>query len=272
MRSRGLILSFVLLAGFALVASSCSSALPDEPAVSRSADDEGPAWDVEEAILRTETIEAGLDNGLTRDQAACMIDTLMADNGYTLAEFDGIDFTTETGNAILGDKADHLADALVTCGPSLRDRLVVQIPGTFSAPVSYATESECVINGYVEAWRTEYVDAFGVSKPADADPVIPTVDDKITSIIAGCDAGPALILGASHEGNFETRALATLEWECLVAELTADQFLPAFPFPKEPGDALDRIGNDVAQDADFCREWTGATNDAERAEVESRYR
>lgn len=272
MRSRGLILPFVFLAGFTLVASSCSSVLSGEPAVGRSVDDEGTVWDVEEAILRTETIEAGLDNGLTRGQAACMIDTMMADNGYTLAELEGIDFTTETGNAVLGDKADHLTDALVTCGPSLRDRLVVDIPGTFSAPVSYVTESECVINSYVEAWRTEYADAFSVSKPADADLVIPTVDDKITSIIAGCEAGPALVLGASHEGHFETRALSTLEWECLVTELTADQFLPAFPFPDEPGDALARMGSDVAHDADFCREWIGAANDEERAEVESRYR
>ncbi|MFT5200698.1 MAG: hypothetical protein ACI9C1_000062 [Candidatus Aldehydirespiratoraceae bacterium] len=272
MRSRGLILPFVLLASFALVVSSCSSVLPDKPTVGRSVGDEGPVWDVEEAILRTETIEASLDNGLTRGQAVCMIDAMMTYNGYTLAELDGIDFTTETGNAVLGDKAVHLADALVTCGPPPRERLAVQIPGTFSAPLSHATESECVINSYVEAWRTEYVDAFGVSKSADADPVIPNVDDKIASIITGCEAGPALILGASHEGHFETRALATLEWECLAAELTADQFLPAFPFPEEPGDALARMGRDVAHDADFCREWIGAANDEERAEVESRYR
>lgn len=254
MRSRGLILPFVFLAGFTLVASSCSSALPDKPAMDRSVGDEGAVWNVEEAILRTETMEAGLDNG------------------YTLAELEGIDFTTETGNAVVGDKADHLSNALVTCGPSLRARLVVDIPGTFSVPVGYATESECVVNSYVEAWRTEYADAFGVSKPADADLVIPTVDDKITSIIAGCEAGPALILGASHEGHFETRALSTLEWECLVTELTAGQFLLAFPFPDEPGDTLGRMGSDVAHDADFCREWIGAANDEERAEVESRYR
>ena len=81
------------------------------------------------------------------------------------------------------------------------------------------------------------------------------MSDRVVGIIAGCDAGGAVVLGASNDGNIDTFALSTLEWECLDSRITPDEFMAAFPFPEEPGDALDRMGSGVLPDVVFCEAW-----------------
>jgi hypothetical protein len=260
MRSRGLILSFTLLA---LVAGSCSGSEPDQAAADRSVGETDPEWDAEHAILRTVLIEGGLEAGLGRTASGCMIDTTLAAGDFTLEDLDGVDFTAHTGSGAGRDLSAALADALIECGPSLREKLDADIPGALTIPATFAVEAECVTNAYVDAWRDVYTDRFRDRVITDEEPVAPDVKDRIVGIVAGCDAGGAVVLGASNDGNLDTFALSTLEWECLEARITPDEFTAAFPFPEEPGDALDRMGSGVLSDVTFCEAWvSGVADDA----------
>ena len=148
-----------------------------------------------------------------------------------------------------------LADALIECGPSLRDHLAADIPGALAIPGTHAVEAECVTNAYVDAWRDVYTDRFGDRSWPTRNRPLPDVQDRIVGIVAGCDAGGAVVLGASNDGNLDTFALSTLEWECLEARISPAEFMPAFPFPEEPGDALGRMGSGVLPDVTFCEAW-----------------
>jgi len=238
--------------------------------------DDSPTWDVDQAILRTEIIESGLDDGLGRTASGCMIDTTLDSEDFALEDLEGINLTAQTGSGARSTLAATLADALIDCGPSLRAFLKADIPGALAVPGTHAVEAECLTNAYVEAWRDEYTDRFGDRVIADEEPVPPEVDDQIVGIIAGCDAGGAVILGASNLGHLDTHALSTLEWECLEARIGADDFLPAFPFPEEPGDALGRLGSRVLPDVTFCEAWVsgedvpdGGTDAAENDDAAS---
>ncbi len=255
MRSRGLILSLTLLTLLALVGSACSGAEPGPAAVDRAVDEDDPNWDVEQAILRTVLIEANLDKGLGRSAASCMVDAALDGDVYTLAELEGVDLTARTGSGLGGDLADTLAGALIDCGPSLREHLASDIPGALAIPGTHSVEAECVTNAYVEAWRDVYTDRFQDRVVADEEPATLEVTDRVIGIIAGCDAAGAVILGASNDGDLDTFALSTLEWECLETRISPEQFLPAFPFPDEPGDALARMGSGVRSDVAFCEAW-----------------
>ena len=96
MRSRGLILSFVILA---LVAGSCSGSEPDEAAADRAVGDDNPDvdpnWDAEQAILRTVLIESGMEDGLGRTASSCMIDTTLAAGDFALEDLEGVDLTAQ---------------------------------------------------------------------------------------------------------------------------------------------------------------------------------
>lgn len=252
MRSRGLILSLLLAA---LFAGSCSLSESGVPAADRAVGDNDADWDAEQAILRTVVVEAALEDGLDRTAAGCVVDSALAAGDFTLADLDDIDLSARTGSGVGDDLADVLADALIACGPSLRDHLAEDIPGALAIPGTHSVEAECVTNAYVDAWREAYARRFGDRVIADEDPVAPEVVDRVVGIIAGCDAGGAVILGASNDGNLDTFALSTLEWECLEARITPAEFMPAFPFPDEPGDALARMGSSVDADVAFCEAW-----------------
>ena len=252
MRSRGLILSLLLLA---LVGVSCSGSEPDRQAADRAVGDDGPNWDSEQAIVRTVLIEGAMESGLGRTSAACMIDTTISSGDFLLTDLEGVDLTAETGSGVDRDLATALADALVECGPSLRTYLADDIPGALAIPGTHSVEAECVTNAYVDAWRDVYTDRFRDRVIADETPSAPEVSDRIVGIVAGCDAGGAVILGASNDGHLDTFALSTLEWECLEARISPSEFMPAFPFPEEPGDALGRMGSGVLPDVTFCEAW-----------------
>ncbi|MEQ8841208.1 MAG: hypothetical protein RIB98_09515 [Acidimicrobiales bacterium] len=252
MRSRGLILALLVLA---LFGTACGGADPAPPAADRAVGENDPNWDVEQAILRTVLIEANMQDGLSRDAAGCMVDAVTAEDAFTLAELEGVDMTARVGSGVSSDLAAALADALVDCGPSLRDHLETDIPGALAIPGTHSVEADCVTNAYVEAWREAYAARFQSRVDTDEEPVAPDVSDRVVGIIAGCDAGGAVILGASNDGDLDTFALSTLEWECLDSRITPDEFLPAFPFPDEPGDALDRMGGGVLADVAFCEAW-----------------
>jgi hypothetical protein len=255
MRSRGLFLPFLVLAVVALLAGACSSTEPGPVAADRAVGDESPDWDAGQAIVRTVMIEAALEDGLGRTAAGCMIDATLAAGDFELSDLEGIDFSAQTGSGADRDLAVALADALIDCGPSLRDHLAEDIPGALAIPGTHAVEAECVTNAYVAAWRDAYTERFSDRAVADEEPVALDVSDRVVGIVAGCDAGGAVVLGASNDGNLDTFALSTLEWECLETRITAAEFMPAFPFPEEPGDALDRMGNGVTPDVVFCEAW-----------------
>ncbi|MEZ5245322.1 MAG: hypothetical protein R2707_09515 [Acidimicrobiales bacterium] len=255
MRSRGLLLPIVLLTLVALLAGACSDAEPGQVAADRAVGDEDPGWDAEQAILRTVLIEGALEDGFGRTAAGCMIDTTLAAGDFQLSDLDGVDLSAKTASGVDRDLAIALADALIECGPSLRDRLGADIPGALAIPGTHAVEAECVANAYVDAWHDAYTDRFSDRVVADEEPVELDVSDRVVGIVAGCDAGGAVVLGASNDGNLDTFALSTLEWECLEARITPAEFMPAFPFPDEPGDALGRMGGGVVPDVVFCEAW-----------------
>ena len=255
MRSRGLSPLLLLLAVVSLLAGACSDAEPAEVAADRAVGAEDPGWDAEQAILRTVLIEGALEDGLDRTAAGCMIDTALAADEYTLADLEGVDLSASTGSDVDRELALALADALIECGPSLRDRLAEDIPGALAIPGTHAVEADCVTNAYVGAWHDAYAARFSDRVVADEEPTELDVSDRVVGIIAGCDAGGAVVLGASNDGNIDTFALSTLEWECLDSRITPDEFMAAFPFPEEPGDALDRMGSGVLPDVVFCEAW-----------------
>jgi len=255
MRSRGLFLPFLLLTLLALVASSCSGSEAGPAAADRAVGEDSPTWDVDQAILRTEIIESALGDGLGRTAAGCMIDTTLASDEFALAALEGVDLSARTGSNVDNDLAAALADSLIECGPSLRAFLEADIPGALMVPGTHAVEAECVTNAYVEAWRDVYTDRYSDRVITDEEPMAPDVDDRIVGIVAGCDAGGAIILGASNQGHLDTHALSTLEWECLEARIGSDDFMPAYPFPDEPGNALGRLGSGILADVTFCEAW-----------------
>lgn len=252
MRSRGLFLPIILVT---LVAGSCSTSDAEPAAADRAVDEEDPGWDAEQAILRTVLIESSMDDGLGRTASGCMIDTTLAAGDYTLDDLEGVDFSAHTGSGLGQELSGVLADSLIECGPSLRSHLSTDIPGALAVPGTHSVEAECVTNAYVDAWLDEYSDRFSDRVIADEEPVAPEVSERIVGIVAGCDAGGAVVLGASNDGHLDTFALSTLEWECLEARITAEEFMPAFPFPEEPGDALGRMGSGVRTDVTFCEAW-----------------
>lgn len=258
MRPRGQtpVLAIAFLA-ISVLASGCGSSSAEPPAADRTVTEESPDWDVEQAILRTRIIESALESGLDRDQAGCVIDSTLGAGDHDLADLEGIDLTATTSSQAGVDLAGALADSLLACGPSPQAYLNTDVPGSSSIPDSHAVQRDCLTNAYVDAWRDAYADRFSgatnVSEPTEKR--IPEIADAIVGIIDGCDAGGAVILGASNEGHLETHALSTLEWACLDARLEPAAFMPAFPFPEEPGDALDRMGDDATPDVAYCRAW-----------------
>lgn len=258
MRSRGSLpsfaFSFVLLA-VALLASSCFGSDPEPPAIDRSVDDGADERDRDLAIQRTVLVETAMDNGLGRAAAGCTIDATLEGDDVTLDDLEGVDLSARTRSGVDDELAARLADALVDCGPSLRDRLSADLPGALHIPATHAAESECVTNAYVDAWREAYAERFGARPVEGEEPADPDVSDHVVGIVAGCRAGGAVVIGASNAGNLDTFALSTLEWECLDARIDPDDFLPAFPFPDESGDALDRMGSSVLADVSYCTAW-----------------
>lgn len=255
MSSRGLFLPSLLLTLVSLLAGACSGAEPGPVAADRAVGDEDPDWDAEQAIVRTVLMEGALEDGLGRTAAGCMIDTTLAEGDFDLSDLEGVDFSAQTGSGVDGNLASALADALIECGQSLRDHLEKDIPGSLAIPGTHAVEAECVTNAYVDAWRSAYAERFSDRVIAEEDPVALDVSDRVVGIVAGCDAGGAVVLGASSDGNLDTFALSTLEWECLETRVTPADFMPAFPFPTEPGDALSRMGSGILPDVAFCEAW-----------------
>lgn len=257
MRSRALTSLVLSLAVLATACGGADSAPGADRAVGSGGDD--AQWERDAAIQRTVLIETAMDDGLTRTEAACMIDTIVTDSGeddggWTLTDLENIDLSAETSSNVSGDLARALADALIDCGPPLNPHLDADIPGALSIPGTHVTEYDCVIAAYIDSWRhaaTNRYEGGRVDEPTAID-----VSGRTVDIVAGCDAGGAVILGASNEGNLDTHALTTLGWECLENRLDPDQFMPAFPFPDEPGDALDRLGSSVLADATYCEEFS----------------
>lgn len=245
----------LLLAVVSLLAGACSGAEPARVAADRAVGAEDPGWDAEQAIRRTVLIEDALDDGFDRTAAVCLIDTTLAAGDFTLADLEGVDFSASTGSGVGRDMSIALADALIECGSNLRDRLAEDIPGAIAIPGTHAVEAECVTNAYVDAWHDTYAARFSDRVVADEEPIEPDVSDRVVGIVADCEAGGAVVLGASNDGNVDTFALSTLEWECLDSRITPDEFMPAFPFPDEPGDALGRMGSGVLPDVEFCEAW-----------------
>ena len=246
MRTR--VLTLVIL--LAVVAASCGGNDPD-PAADRSV---GEDWEREQAIHRTVLVEGGMEAGLGRSQAACVVDTALDTGEYTLDDLDDVDLSAQTSSGVSRDLAAVLAEALIDCGPELDSHLAADIPGAPSIPATHTTERDCVAAAYVDAWHDAYLDRFdgrAVDEPTPID-----VSDRVVSIVAGCDAGGAVLIGASNAGHLDTHALNTLGWECLDNRLEPDRFMPAFPFPDEPGDALDRLGSSVLADAEYCEEFS----------------
>jgi hypothetical protein len=249
----------MLLIVTTLLAASCGGSSGEAPAAGRTVGDEASEWDVEQAIARTELIEAALDNGLSRSQASCMIDTATANGDVGLDTLEGLDLSATTGSRVGGTRADLLADALVECGPDVVARLHAEVPGSASIPASHAVEADCLTNAWVDAVRGAYADRFA-GRGGDPEAI------DVVAIIDGCDAAGALVLGASNAGELDLFALTTLEWECLVARLGADDFLEVFPTPEEPGDALERMGSRVAPDVAYCKEFLGTRRPAPGAD------
>lgn len=258
MRSR-VLTSLVLLV--ALLASACGGSDP-APGADRAvgADGDDANWERDAAIQRTVLIEAAMDSGLTRAESACMIDAIVTDasedggGGWTLDDLEDVDLSAETSSNVSDDLADALADALIDCGPALNPHLEADIPGALSIPGTHVAEYDCVVAAYIDAWRAAAINRYDggrVDEPTEID-----VSGRAVDIVAGCEAGGAVIIGASNEGNLDTHALTTLGWECLDNRLDPDQFMPAFPFPDEPGDALDRLGSSVLADATYCEEFS----------------
>lgn len=254
MRTRGVTITLVLLA---LLASSCGGSSSPEPAADRSVADSGPEWDASQAILRTQVIEAALDDGLTRTQASCVIDNALGAD-FVLDELVDIDLSATTTSFASAELADVLADAYIDCGPSIRAYMNVDIPGSSSIPATHAEAEECLTQAYEDTWRTSYAARYRdniIAPETNSDGRFTEVADAVVGIIAGCEAGGAVVLGASNEGHLETSSLSTLEWTCLEARISPDAFMSAFPFPSEPGDALDRMGNSVKSDVAYCEAW-----------------
>ncbi|MEZ5165871.1 MAG: hypothetical protein R2695_05025 [Acidimicrobiales bacterium] len=136
-----------------------------------------------------------------------------------------------TNSGVAKELATTLADALVSCGPSVSAYLSDDIPGALSIPDSHAVARDCLGNAYAKAWREAYVSRFRAATVAGQEPELPDVASGIVDLIDGCDAAGAVILGASNAGNLDTFALSTLEWTCLDARLDPGDFLAAFPFP-----------------------------------------
>lgn len=250
MRHRVLSALIVLLA---LVAASCGGG-DSAPGADRSVNGEDADWERDQAIQRTILIEGGMEAGLKRSQASCLINTTLDSGDWTLEDLDGIDLSALTSSNASRDLAATLAEALVDCGPKLDKALEVDIPGALAIPGTHVVEYDCVVAAYTDAWHDAYVDRFdggSIDEPTEID-----VSDRVVDIVAGCDAGGAVILGASNDGHLDTHALNTLGWECLVNRLEPDRFMPAFPFPEEPGDALDRLGSSVLADATYCEEFS----------------
>lgn len=255
MRIRGVTITLVLLA---LVASACGGSSSPETSADRTVADSGPEWDAGQAILRTEVIEAALDTGLERAQASCVIDTALGAD-FVLDDLVGIDLSADTSSTAGADLAEVLADAYIDCGPSVRAYMNADIAGSSSIPATHAEAEECLTQAYTDTWRAAYADRYrGATVVTDpGNDRIPEVANAVVGLIAGCEAGGAVILGASNEGNLETSALSTLEWTCLEARTSPDAFMSAFPFPEEPGDALERMGNSVKADVAYCEAWVG---------------
>lgn len=233
----------------AVVAASCGASDPG-PAADRSVD---RGWEREQAIQRTVFVEGGMEAGLERSQAACVVDTTIAAGDWTLDDLDGVDLSAQTSSGVGRDLAVALADALVDCSPDLSSALGTDIPGALSIPESHTAERACVVAAYEAARHDAYVERFdggAVDEPTPID-----VSDRTVDIVAGCDAGGAVILGASNDGHLDTHALNTLGWECLVGRLDPDRFMAAFPFPDEPGDTLDRLGSGILADVAYCEEF-----------------
>lgn len=260
MHSRALTALVTLLA---LLATACGGSDP-APAADRNVDatDGGVEdWERDLAIQRTIVIETALDDGLTRAEAACMVDTTLAAGDWTLDDLDGIDLSAQTSSDASAALASDLADALIDCGPALDPHLAEDIPGALSIPGTHVAEYDCVVAAYVDAWRAEYRDRFDGG--AIEEPTAIDVSDRGVDIVAGCDAGGAVILGASNDGHDDTFALNTLGWECLVDRLEPDQFMAAFPFPDEPGNALERLGDGILADAAYCEDFSEPNTDDE---------
>ncbi|MDW3219334.1 MAG: hypothetical protein R8F63_12050 [Acidimicrobiales bacterium] len=253
--------SLVLLV--ALFATACGGSDPApgaDRAVGSGADDAD--WERDAAIQRTVLIEAAMDSGLTRTESACIIDAVVAPtsddggdaDGWTLDDLVDVDLSAQTSSNASDDLAAELADALIDCGPALNPHLDADIPGALSIPDTHLAEYDCVVASYIDAWRDAATNRFDGGRIDEPTPI--DVSNRTVSIVAGCDAGGAVILGASNEGNLDTHALNTLGWTCLDNRLDPDQFMPAFPFPDEPGDALDRLGSSVLADATYCEEFS----------------
>ena len=258
MHSRVLTSLVILLA---LVGAACGGSDP-APAADRNVDaSDGDLedWERDLAIQRTVLIETAMDDGLTRTQSACMIDTTLAAGEWTLDDLEGIDLSAATSSRAADDLAADLADSLIECGPALNPNLAEDIPGALSIPDTHVAEYDCVVAAYVDAWRAEFIDRYdggSIDEPTEID-----VSDRAVAIIAGCDAGGAVILGASNDGHDDTYALNTLGWECLVNRLEPDQFMAAFPFPEQPGNALERLGDGILADAAYCEEFSEPNTD-----------
>lgn len=243
-----------MIIGFvAAVAVGCSSSTPAQPAADRAVGSD-QEWSTEQTILRTVLIEDALEAELTRKQAACTIDKTLATSGIELARLEGVDLSARTPSGVSSELASALADALIECGPALAQYLGVDIPGALDIPDTHAVQRDCLTNAYAEGWRTAYQRRFR-GTPNDADPALPDISDSTKGMIAGCEAAGAVLLGASNSGHLDTFALSTLEWACLDVRLSPDAFIDAFPFPDEPGDALDRLGNDILADVAYCESF-----------------
>ena len=245
----------VILLAVALAAAACSSGVPDQPAADRSVGADGPDWDADQTVQRTILIENGMDDGLTRDQAVCMVDAALAAE-FALDDLRGIDLSAMTTSGAGPSLSEALSLALIDCGPSLQGPLGRDIPGAQSVPSdTHGAQRDCVINAYRDAWADAYEGRFAGIVVDDAEPTEVDVGDAVVGIIAGCEAGGGVMIGASNEGHLDTFALNTLEWTCLDVQLEPDQFLPAYPFPEEPGNALDRMGDTVESMVVYCQEW-----------------
>ena len=238
----------VLMVILSLTAASCGGAEAPPASAARSVSGE---WDAEAVVLRTRVVENAVEDGLTRPQTTCMLDEIAAEIPLErLVEFD---LSATTGSGASGEEAVLLAEALATCGHSIRLMLGAAAPGIFAVPPTHTTEAECFATAYHEGIVSSYVDRFE-SRGGTGRHIV-----DIVIALRECEAAGALLLGASHSGHLETSTLTTLEWECVVDRLPASVFEPAFPFPDEPGDARDRLGSTVDADVAYCQAWVAGT-------------
>lgn len=233
------------LIAVALIATACGGdgfGIPGEPGADRSVDE---SWDAETAALRTQVVEKSLDDGLTRSQAGCMLDTTAGD--IDLERLLDFDLSARTGSEATASEAEILAAALTTCGPAPMSMLTASVPGALAVPPSHAAPGECFVNAYLDALTDSYIDRFeGRTRAGPHEP-------DLGAALRACDAAGALVLGASHAGHPEVSALTTLEWSCLVNRLPASDFESLFPFPDEPGDAVERLAPSTDDDVAYCR-------------------